>query len=516
MNILKRRNFKYSSTSIAFTAVVIVLVMLLNAAFTVLANRYSLYIDLTDTSLWTLSEEAKAVIGTVEGDVTITFCHDEDKIDESQTMGYISRTAKELAKEFPNIRVRYINSILEPQLLADYKYNTVSAISPSHVIVERGNPDERPLGEAPKDFRVYAADAFYITDTNTGNIWAYNGEEIFAAAALAVTAGETPTAFFTTRHGESIDAAFANTIVKAGFAVKTIDLATEDITSDCRMIIINDPKWDFAGYNIYDKDAVSEIAKIDEFLESGGTLMVFKDPTTDYLKNLEEFLYEWGIVFGDGTVTDTKNSITLDGTALVASYPAGTLAASVHKEISSLPTPPKTIVKNASPIYVSDLFTEGRNGEEGISTNSYVYSGNNAYRELSAVLVSSPDASVVSGGETVDGAGSYNLMTLTCDTNTRNNDQFFSYVLAAATTRFTTGDYLNSNTYANEDIIYYALRVMGREKIPADIDFKEFSSTKIEDMTAAEAIRDTVLLVTVLPIAFAIIGVVITTRRKYR
>ncbi len=515
MNILKRRNFRYSSTSIAFTAVVIVLVMLLNAAFTVLANRYSLYIDLTDTSLWTLSKEAKEVIGTVDGEITITFCHDEDKIDESQTMGYISRTAKELAKEFPNIRVRYINSILEPQLIKDYKYNTVSSITPSHVIVERGNPDNRAEGEAPQDFRVYAADAFYITDTNSGDIWAYNGEEIFAAAALAVTADETPTAYFTTRHGESIDAAFANTIVKAGFDVKAIDLATEDITEDCRMIIINDPKWDFAGYNIYDKDAVSEIAKIDEFLENGGTLMVFKDPTTEYLKNLEEFLYEWGIVFGEGTVTDTKNSITLDGTALVASYPAGTLAASVHKDISSLPTPPKTIVKTASPIYISGLFTEGRN-EEGVSTNSYVYSGNNAYREISAVLVSSPDASVVENGETLDSAGTYNLMTLTCDTNTRNNDQYFAYVLAAATTRFTTGDYLSSNTYANEDIIYYALRVMGREKVPADIEFKEFTSTKIENMTASEAIRDTVLLVTVLPIAFAVIGIVITTRRKYR
>jgi len=35
-------------------------------------------------------------------------------------------------------------------------------------------------------------------------------------------------------------------------------------------------------------------------------------------------------------------------------------------------------------------------------------------------------------------------------------------------------------------------------------------------MTAAQAMRDTVLLVTVLPIAIAVCGVVITTRRKYR
>lgn len=515
MNILKRRNFKYSATSVAFTAVIIVFVMLLNAALTILGTRYSLYIDLTDTSLWTLSDEVKEVFEDVEGEVTITFCHDKDYIESSKTMGYISRTANELAKEFPNIHVRYINSVLEPQLLKAYKYNTVSTISPTNVIVESGNALTRGEGEAIGDFRVYAAEAFYITDTNTNAVWAYNGEEIFAAAALALTADETPTAYFTTRHGESVDAAFVNTIAKAGFEVKTIDLATEDISPDCRMIIINDPKWDFAGYNIYDKDAVSEIAKIDEFLENDGTLMVFKDPETNYLKNLEEFLYEWGIVFGEGTVNDVQNSITLDGTALVATYPSGTLASSVHKEVSSLPTPPKTVVKNASPIYISELYTAGRD-DEGNATNAYIYSGNNAYRELSAVLLSSEDAVVVSNGETLDRSGSYNLMTITRDMNTRDNDTYFAYVLAAATTRFTSADYLESNTYANEDILYYALRVMGREKVPADIPFKEFSNPKIENMTGAEALRDTILLATVLPITAALCGIVINTRRKYR
>lgn len=515
MNILKRRNFKYSTTSAAFTAVVIVLVMLLNAAVSVLAMRHSLYLDLTDTSLWTLSDEAKEVLATVEGEVTITFCQDRDIIDSSKTMQYISRTAQEIDKEFDNINVRYVNSVLEPQLIKPYLYNNVDAVSTTSVIVERGNPETRAEGEKPGDYRVYAQDAFFITDTTTGDVWGYNGEEIFAAACLAVTADEVPAAYFTTRHGESVDAAFVNTLAKAGFEVKTIDLSTEDIGEDCRMLIINDPRWDFAGYNIYDKDAVSEIAKIDEFLENDGTLMVFKDPETEYLQNLEEFLYEWGIVFGDGVVTDTQNSITMDGTALVASYPSGTLAASVHKDISSLAAPPKTIVKNASPIYVSELYTAGRN-DDGTSTNSYIYEGNNAYRELSAVLVSSEEAKVVSHGETLDEAGSYNLMTITRDMNTRDNDRYYSYVMAAATTRFTSADYLDSNTYANEDILYYALRVMGREKVPADIDFKEFANTKIEDMTSSEAIRDTVLLVTVLPVAFALIGIVVTTRRKYR
>lgn len=515
MNILKRRNAKYSATSAAFTAVVLALVMLLNAAISVLAMRHSLFIDLTDHELWTLSDAAKTVIAAAEGEITITFCHDPDYIESSSSMRYIQRTALEIEKAFDNVHVRYVNSKLDPQLLKPYLYNEADTISTTSVIVEKGDPTKRPLDEKPSEYRVYKAEAFFVTDTNSGDVWAYNGEEVFASAFLSVTADETPVAYFTTGHGEAVDAAFVNTLIKAGYEPKTIDLAKEEITSDCRLLIVNDPLWDFAGYNVYDKTAVSEIAKIDEFLENNGTMMVFKAPETQYLQNLEEFLYEWGVTFGDGVVHDLANSLTADGTALVSTYPAGTLAASVHKDISSLATPPKTIVKNASPILVSDLFVAGRD-ENMQATNTYTYGGNNAYRELSAVLMSSADASVVHNGETTDTAGEYNLMTITRDLNTRNNETFESYVLAAGTRFFTTADYLESNTYANEDILYYALRVMGREKVPADIDFKEFADTKIEDMTVAEATRDTILLVTVLPILTAIVGIVITTRRKYR
>ena len=504
MNVLKKRSFKYASLSTVFTAAVLGIVVMVNVIFTVLAARYTLYADLTDTALWTLSDEAKEIIAEAEGEITITFCHERDYIESSATMRHISNTALEIEKEFPNVTVRYINSILEPQLVSKYKYTDVSTIQTTNVIVESGS-----------EFRVYAADAFFVTDPTTGSTWAYNGEEIFAAAFLAVTADETPTAYFTIGHGESAPAAFINTIVKAGYDVKTIDLTKEEISDDCRLIIINDPKYDLAGYNTYDKDAVSEIAKIDRFLEDDGTLMVFKDSETGYLKNLEEFLYEWGVVFGDGVVVDTANSVTSDGRSLVAAYPSGTLAASVHSDISSLPAAPKTIVKNAGPITVSPLYVAGID-DEGAATNTYVYSGNNAYRELSAVLTAYPSAHLSENGKTTDTAGGYNLMTITRDMNTRNNDAYYSYVLAANTSYFTSADYLESNAYANENILYYALRVMGREKVPCDIPFKEFAVTKIENMTSAEAVRAAVLLITVIPICAAVCGVVVTTRRKFR
>ncbi len=520
MNILNRRNAKYSSASAAFTAVVILLVMLANAIFTLLASRFPLYADLTSSELWTLSDTAKEAISMADGEITITFCHERDYIEAHEDLVLVSNTANEIAKEFKGkVHIRYVNSKLHPDLLKGYKYTTDSTIRETDVIVEKGNALKRAVGEQPEEFRKLAYNAFLVTDTNSGKKWAYNGEEMFAAACLAVTADETPTAYFTMGHGESIDGAsiapFYNTITMAGYNTGFIDLVTDEIPEDCRLLIINDPKRDFAGYSIYDPDAVSEIAKIDKYLDGNNTLMVFKNPDTEYLKNLEEFLYEWGIVFGDGVVTDTANSITADGKAIVATYPTETLGASLQKEISGQAAPPRTIVKYASPIVVPDIYTAGID-DDNVATNTYVYSGNNAYRELSAVLTASPSAVLANEEGVIADGGSYNLMTITRDLNVKDNEEYYSYVMAAGTKYFTSADYLESNTYGNKDILYYAFRMMGREKVPANIDFKVFNDTKLEGMTVKETIYTTVFLATALPIVIAACGIVINTRRKYR
>ena len=527
MNILKKRSFKHSSVSVVFTAVVILLVLLANAVLSLLASMYSLYFDLTSSELWTLSDAAKEVISQAEGEITITFCHDRDYIEANTYAQYISNTAKEIEKEFPNVHLRYINSKLEPHLLKDYKTTADTKIRETDIIVEKGDASKRAIGEKPNEFRKYSLEAFFIRD-NTVGIWAYNGEEVFASAFLAVTADMTPKAYFTEGHNESLGesdiSAFASIIQLAGYEVGRINLMTEEIPEDCRLLIINDPKSDFKGRSIYDPTAKSEIKEIEKFLERNNSLMVFLSPDVDISEweNLPYFLDSWGIVFGDGTVTDKGNSIDIDGKALVAEYTPfdedgdHTIAASLHKELSGADAPPMTIVKSARPIMVSETYTAGIN-EEGKPTYTYENNaGNTKYREMSTALISTRNATLEKNGEVVDRKGGYNLLTITQELNQKDNHSYKAYVMAAGTKFFTSADYLESNAYGNRDLMYYAFRVMGRENVPADIDFKVFAKTDIENMTAADAIRTTVLLVTLIPLAVAVCGVVIVTRRKYR
>lgn len=529
MNILKRRSASHSIFSSAFTVIVIAIVIILNIGVTILSDRMHLDIDLTSTQMFSLSDTAKGSVNQIDSDITITFCQDRDYLEKFKEMDYIVNTALDMARENDHIHVRFINSVLEPQMFKGYideNLSTATSITPTDIIVEKGDASKRGENDSVPEFRHLRAASCFVSDPNTGVVWAYNGEETLVAASLAVTATEVPKAYFTLGHGESATPEFINVVTNAGYDVSTIDLSKADIPIDCRLLIINNPRFDFMGYNIHNPEAVSEIEKIDKYLEGNSTLMVFKDPDVASLTNLDEFLHEWGISFGNGVISDLANSLSPDGTALVAQYPSGTLAASVHKDISSITPPPKTIVEYATPIYVPDIYVKGLD-ENGNPTNTYTYSGNNAYRELSAVLVSSPGASEVRKGEVLNADGGYNLMTITREQNVKDNEDYYAYVLAAGTTNFANTEYITSNTYANENILYYALRVMGRKKVPANIDFKVFKTEtfgksvspytdQIEGMTWGEKLNATLLICTIIPLVTFLCGTVVIIRRKYR
>ena len=77
---LSNPRFKHGSFATAITAVVIVLVILLNAAVTILGNRVDLRFDITSNKLFSLTDEAKAYFEAVNEDVTINVLSSENDL----------------------------------------------------------------------------------------------------------------------------------------------------------------------------------------------------------------------------------------------------------------------------------------------------------------------------------------------------------------------------------------------------------------------------------------------------
>ena len=61
-NMLRSRKFRYGGLSVGLTALIIAIVLMLNAGLTALSDRYGLYIDMTYRELYTLSDDCRELL----------------------------------------------------------------------------------------------------------------------------------------------------------------------------------------------------------------------------------------------------------------------------------------------------------------------------------------------------------------------------------------------------------------------------------------------------------------------
>ena len=495
-SFLNSRKFKYGSVATAFTVAFVAIVVIFNIIFTALANKYMWYIDMTKEQVFTLSEEAKEIMSDITEDVYIHFASEPDELmngTNSSYTRYIYTTALQLEDEFPNVHVDAVSVLKNPSYFREFYQTTASDIDTTNVIVESGG-----------EVRNFAATAFFtfndVSDPST--VWAYSGEKRLISGIMQVTQTDNPIVYFTTEHGEALNTQDALTLWELfsenGFTVLPINLSQETVDDDCRIMVIYDATYDFLGAEAEDPSR-NEIEKIDKFLDRYGCLIVFGDPAhVDKLTNLNEFLEEWGIAFeGQATVRDTEHSMSVDGYSIIAEYQKETLGASIYSDLNDLATPPKSIIRKSAPI---DILWETGGGLNGS-------------REVSAVLKSYDTAELVKDGMVVDN-GAFNLVTVSRETRIVSNEYYYSYVMAAGSPTFAGKGYLDSNAYANDDILSAAMKAVGRERVLAVLERKPFDKSEIT-VTTAEANSWTVRMTTILPVLFAIAGLVVITRRKH-
>ena len=529
---LRSRKFRHGSMAAVLTACVIAAVVIINIIFSALASRFMWYTDMTSERLYTLTDDCvnllddsfKKVNAARDEDVKvdIIFCDEKDALTDNTTQRYVLETALEMQAAFPDIiNVKFIDVWTNPSAVDKYRANSRSNIYSTNVIVASGT-----------EFRVYALQAFYVfSDSDSTTPWSYNGEKKLASGILACIQAESPVCCFTTNHGEAFyDESLVALMQDAGYIVRTIDLAKDEIPADCRMLITYNPKSDFLV-----KDQVSdisEIAKLDAYLDQTNAYMVFVDPQTPRLTNLEEYLEEWGVVFDRSTdlsgasysytIKDSSQALTTDGYTIVADYTQNGLGASITTDMRALGYPPKVIFKNATSIsYAKNYDATYYENEDDATKNFWFgsYYSNGVSRAIYDVFTTSASAEAYANGESVKKATEvepFRLMTITREGRMVNNtDEDYSYVLACGSTYFASGDLLQSATYGNTDVLLSALRSMGKELVTVGLNHKPFASTTMETITVSQANQYTVVLTVIPAVIIFAVGIYVIVRRKY-
>ena len=486
------------ATRITVTALVIGVVIALNAVVYALTAVYGLYFYKDNSLDLSLSDAPTAVLSKAEADgkqVTVLFCQSVEDVKSNATGAPVYETARQMAERFPSlIQLEFVNVVIHPERVEKYRDEANGQyVSVGSVIFIHGD-----------NFRVYTtlgttagyAD-FYTVDASTGSIVAYNGEEAMTAGILWVLQDEHKKVYLTKGHSETATLTLTTLLGYAGYTVETIDLHNTEVPSDAEMVIISNPVQDFEKAGSVAVRA--ELVRLQSYMDRGGTVMAMLDPylKTD-LSNLKAFLAQYGITVATvetdggtrtvGTVRDTTGGVSLDGMSLTSVIGTG--------KIGSV---------------LSEAVRKHTNGAIKMSWTAALSIDESKGAE--ALLLSSPTATLEAGGKTVDREGSYALIGY----GERERDGATSRVVVVPSVYLTESGAMISNAYANRDFLYALLDTLdeSEQTMPYHCRMAIVTQTTLENLTVGTARLLTVLTL-LLPAALAVTGTVVLLRRKYR
>lgn len=487
------KKFKYGSLSVVITVVFIALIIGVNLIVSSLDASFNLRVDLTETELYSISPETDVALRAGLGDnyetfkVTIKFLDERDVIESSQTALYVQQLAEEYARQYPNnISVEYIDITKNPSAVEKYLNETQTSVDRNYVIIE-----------GAYHYRILHLAAFYITSEDTGALYAFQGESRFTAAILQSSIETPQIVAFTTQHGESTSASLMAMFDEAGFEVRTIDLASEEIPEDVRILVISNPTNDFQGFDGENPNVRTEMVKINEYMQSR-SLIVLVNKDTPALPNLQEYLWEyWGLDYKpQHLISDDKSSLPGTDTYSVIGEYVGTSetapnAYQLHQTVSQSGAGIRTVFRNATELVVDTSKSD---------------------KIVEVALQTSPEATSEYGGET--STGSFPLLALSTDMNyAADSSEQYRYVMLVASTDFANDSFLTSG-YGNRRILSSAARMMSTQRNIPEIDYKTFED---EPLTLdQETAKNLTIFITVFaPLIIIIVGLVVYLRRRH-
>lgn len=270
------REARFGTLAIASAAVVLAIL----AALNYLASRHSKRWDLTAAKQYTLSDQTKKVLQSLQKPVSIKvfatseeFQRFRERLDEFK---YASR----------QVSVEYIDAVKRPSLANQYKVEALGT-----VVIEYDGRVERVTSD---------------------------GEQELINGLVKAVQGRQHKVFFVQGHGERDpdipDRPGYSTIKSAlgsdNYTVEKLVLAQQkEVPADASVLVVAGPKTDFFPV---------EIDMLKAYLKRGGKILFMLDPPdradAPELTSVTALLKEWGIDIGTNVVVDVSGMGQLFGT----------------------------------------------------------------------------------------------------------------------------------------------------------------------------------------------------------
>lgn len=286
---INKKALKNGSYSVLSTVLVVAVLILINLVVGELPEKYT-QIDLSDTQLYTITDETIEFINNLDQNVTIYYIVQNGNEDNR-----ISKLLSKYEANSKHITVEKKDPVLYPAFTSQYTEDTVTENS---VIIVSGEKSKVVAYNT-----MYQSEYDYMTGSST--VSGFDGEGQIDSAISYVTSENIPIIYSLTGHNEiSLPTDFTDSLEKNNYDVQSLNLLTkETVPEDASMLLISSPETDISE---------EEADKIISYLENGGKALIF----TDYIKtetpNLDKVLDNYGVKKGTGVVFegDTKHYIS--------------------------------------------------------------------------------------------------------------------------------------------------------------------------------------------------------------
>ena len=276
---------KGGSYSLAATAVVLAILIVVNILFSVLPTTLT-KLDISSSRLYSITSNTKVVVNNLEKDVTIYWI-DQDGQEDSVIENLLSK----YEAQSDHIKVEKKNPDVYPTFAEQY---TSDEVMNNSLVVECGDKS-RYIGYDS----IYLSEIDYTTNSQT---YSFDGEGAITSAIDYVVSDDLPQVYVLSGHGEAeLGSALQEQLERENMETVSFSLLNvEEIPEEADCILINAPESD-----------ISEEEKkiLTEYVAAGGKLMVMAGPTeSGTLTNLYSVLGEYGVTAVDGIVVEGDRS----------------------------------------------------------------------------------------------------------------------------------------------------------------------------------------------------------------
>lgn len=493
---INRATVRRERENLLLSALFVALVLVANLIFYALSTHFGLYTAMVEPEYYTLSGVTDEYFNKVNpdgDDVTVYFCMTKEELQENFTYGRVYDTVMQFAERYDFFSVAHLDVY--------YDYDKIEAFGEMQREVEASEELELTVGKATVIFVSEATgiasfrnlSSFYVFDSeNTeDDDMIFMGEELVAGCCSLVLKAERPRAYFTVGHGETLANSMRNALFLAGYDIVIADLSAYEIEKDCALIVISAPIYDFEEFA--DESVVSEISRLRDFVDGGGTLWVLRDPTAPSLQRLDALCAEYGLSAMPNTfLKDSSAALNTTGTTLLLKPAESAASANLQSIIAGAAGAPLSVDAATGRCSAISLTDSDKATAEALLTT------------YDSARLLTKDGELISEGE------AYVTAAIA-----RTKENGGSLVLFGSGS-FSDEILMETDGYANKDLLLALSQEAEGIVAPIGCGTVIINAEPLEHLTRGASVSYFLLLAALIPAAVFVTGAVVYLRRRHR